>query len=191
MKTQQELMIEVYPFYQKYIDEVSTDYMAASIECCSFLMELCLENKIETVLDLGSGFSSFCFRYLQKYYASWMVCKSVESSQEWLDKTRDFCIKNNVKENNFELWENIKPRKYDLVFVDIDSTANRPSYYKQLDQFIYNKTYVVFDDMHKKSLFSAVNQIFNRSLEEINIKEQTTDKFSRYARMFYEVNNIR
>ena len=51
MKNQNELMIEVFPYYNKYIETISADYMAASIECCSFLMELCfLQLNINTLI---------------------------------------------------------------------------------------------------------------------------------------------
>ncbi|MDP2727812.1 MAG: hypothetical protein Q8P59_09750, partial [Dehalococcoidia bacterium] len=51
------------PYYGQYTSRVSIDYMAVSLELSAFLMVLCERFRPSSILDLGSGFSSFVFRY--------------------------------------------------------------------------------------------------------------------------------
>lgn len=187
MKTQQELIKEVKPYYEKYISTVSVDYMAASIECCTFLMELCLKYDFKSILDLGSGFSSFCFRYLKKQYVSDLKCMSIDLSKDWIEKSKVFCTENKIKPTYFKLWKDLKPQEFDLIFIDIGMTKQRVDYYdKILEKFVSNKTFVLFDDMHKKILLDAVNKTLSQyTFKEIDIKDQTIDNFNRFSRLIY------
>ena len=53
------------PFYENYVSTVSNEIMAISIELSVFLIVLCDMTRPQKILDLGSGFSSFTFRFMK------------------------------------------------------------------------------------------------------------------------------
>lgn len=177
--------------YKKYTTTISTPGMAASLECCAFLMQICEKVSAKHVLDLGSGFSSYSLRYFRKKYSKNMVVWSVDSDEEWLEKSKQFCKENSVYISNFKPWDKIKntKKRFDLVFVDIDRTPNRPDYYKPLiENFTNDETIVVFDDMHKPFLLNTMYECLNsfKGYEEFDVRSITLEQRSkvRYCKMF-------
>ncbi len=85
---------EILPFYQDYVKNVSNPIMALSLELSVFLLLLCDFIKPKNILDFGSGFSSFIFRYYAAHYVNNQstIIWSLDDSQEWLDKTSEFLI---------------------------------------------------------------------------------------------------
>jgi hypothetical protein len=48
----------------KHVNEISNEIMAASLELIIFCIVMCDMIKPKKILDLGSGFSSFAFRFM-------------------------------------------------------------------------------------------------------------------------------
>lgn len=172
--------------YKKYIEKISADYMAASLECCKFLLAIYDFTKAKNILDLGSGFSSYTLRLFKKFrmYDSSII--SVDTSEEWLSKASNFCIENHVDGDNFITWEQFKNKenKFDLIFLDIDYTKNRPKYYNLVfENFTTKGTFILCDDMHKKDLSLPLNKYLEnkKNLKKYDIREYTLDKFKRYS----------
>jgi hypothetical protein len=82
---------------------------------------------------------------------------SLDASAAWLEKSRAYSLKTAGDDQGFFTWEAYAGREpFDLVFVDIDYTPNRPAYYDPvLTRFTKKGSLVVFDDMHSRILRAA------------------------------------
>ena len=58
--------LEIKKYYDKYVSEISTPGMAISLESSLTILSLLEYFKPKSILDLGSGFSSFLFRLYKK-----------------------------------------------------------------------------------------------------------------------------
>ena len=106
--------------YEEYGTSVSTKAAAAAFEVCTFLMVACETIKPKSVIDLGSGFSSYVLRkYRQKYLKS-MEVYSVDTWEKWLNKSREFARKQSVNIGNYLTWDKVK------VSGTATGTANLP-----------------------------------------------------------------
>jgi len=182
---------ELMPYYKTYTELVSVDFIAASLECCSFLMVMCKELTPKMVLDLGSGFSSFALRYYSDRYDKSMEVYSVDTNLGWLLKSRQFVIDHNLDPYHFYTWDEIKtlPGTFDLIFVDIAGKGERPSYLKHvLENFITRDSALLLDDMHKQELVNQYEKIMRGySHERIEVMRQTLDGFGRFGHFYCKV----
>lgn len=181
-------MKELRGLFNDYITSVSTKRMAASLETVSYLLALCDVFKPKAILDLGSGFSSVGFRWYckQKGYPLGLV--SVDTNEDWLKKTIKYCKKLDLPLFDFETWDYIKKFEieFDLIFIDLGYSKERPSFYETIfSNFVNKKTIVVFDDAHK-SACQISKFMKNFKKKEVDIKDLTQDN-KRYCRLFYKV----
>lgn len=182
-------MAKLKPLFDDYITSISTWKMAASLESVSTLLAIVDTVYPESILDLGSGFSSVGFRWYckeKKYYPKLI---SVDTDKEWLDKTSEYCKKLDLPPYKFSTWEQIKKVKepFNLIFIDLGYSVNRPSYYDTIfDNFVVKKSVVVFDDAHKSAC--KVGQYISKIKRkiEVDIKSLTKDN-KRYCRLIYKV----
>lgn len=187
MSITSEFKIELLDQYQDYINTVSQ--MAPSMKTITLLLYLCVPGY--RVLDLGSGFSSYALRY----YANRLGIEvwSVDDNHQWLLKTREYCIEHNASSEGFLDWEtalyNAHLPYFDVVFVDIGTTKNRPKYYSTiLECFCTDKTLILFDDMHKPTLKRAVEQELKAyNFVNIGVMDQTIDEFGRYCKLIFRL----
>lgn len=182
--------------YNDYLNTMSP--MAPSLKTLRLLLSLCTPG--DKVLDLGSGFSSFMLRY----YAPQLKLKvfSVDDSETWLDKTIVYCAKQKVSVASFYTLEwfkeeikgveemiDVSPGLYDpvlpfdVVFVDIGITKNRPKYYPLiLRDWCIPWSMVLIDDMHKGVLSTALHkELGHYDYIDIDVYHQTLDGFGRYC----------
>jgi len=139
--------------YENYTTEVSTRSMAASLICCSYFLHLIEIVQPKTVIDFGSGFSSFAIRKYIKTAGEDIKSISVDSDKVWLEKSKQYCIHNEVSSDNFYTWKDVPKQSADLIFFDIDMTKKRLGYFKPLfKDFCHDQTIILFDDMHKPVL---------------------------------------
>jgi len=139
--------------YEDYTLNISTKSMAASLTCCSYFIHLIEMLKPTSVIDFGSGFSSFAIRNYKKITGVNFKTFSVDSDSEWLEKSRLFCFNNHVLTENFYTWKHTPREPFDLIFFDIDMTKKRLNYFKPLfNDFCHDGTVILFDDMHKPIL---------------------------------------
>lgn len=160
--------------YTRYLSEVSVDYMAASLELCHFLASLCESLQPQTILDLGSGFSSFVFRR----YPVQVV--SVDDDAEWLTKTEIFLKQCGVSTDHLiHLDEMDWTRRFDLVFHDIGVDPLR----KQLLPNAVASTrlggLLILDDAH----FWGYNQLISNVARcpRYSLRHWTEDKYGRFG----------
>jgi predicted O-methyltransferase YrrM len=173
--------------YKKYITEISSDDMAASLECCIFLLALYDFTRASNILDLGSGVSSYALRLFKKFRMFDSNIVSVDTSEEWLNKSLNFCIENHVDGDNFITWDQFKNKdiKFDLIFLDIDYIKPRRQYLAPtFENFSKKGTFILCDDMHKSSICFHINAYLtahNNFLKQYDVKKQTIDRFERFS----------
>lgn len=178
--------LEMLSDYQDYIRDVSL--MAPSMKTLELLLNLCVPGM--RVLDLGTGFSS----YVLRHYAADLDIRvvSVDDSSQWLYKTRDYCVDRGITTTGFHLWElalDWPVERFDLVFMDLGKTKNRPNYYATvLEKFCTEKTLLLCDDMHKPILKRALeHELKAYDFINIGVMDQTIDEFGRYCKLVFRL----
>lgn len=180
--------------YEYYTTNVSNKNMAVSLTCCSYLLHLINYFEPESVLDLGSGFSSFALRKYNKVFNKKLLIRSVDSDKIWLNKTKQYCKDKDLSSEGFFTWNrvesfndfykvgNMDTARFDLIFFDIDLTKNRPTYYKPvLKDLTKENTVILFDDMHKISLFDALIRELNNFK---HYKFYDTEQITKFEKRF-------
>ena len=185
---------EIKKAYHRYVTTVSVDYMAASFECCIFLMVLYEAIKPKMVLDLGSGMSSYALRYFKKNYAEASSVWSIDSTKKWLSKSKIFVENFGLNTDNFKTWDEIAndTTKFDLIFFDIDNNKKRINYIPTvLNNFVTENSFIMFDDMHKGGLRRDINTVLSGyEHKKIDIKKYTLDRFKRFSSFYYNISKI-
>ena len=182
--------------YLDYVNSVTTPEMAASLECTLFLLELCGDISPRSVIDFGSGFSSFALRKYREEYNSIFTITSVDTDENWLIKTKQFIESKNIDNSNIITFDKFmeKPRNYDLILYDV-------AYYQNgtrqqllpivLQNCVHNKTNILFDDMHIQHYFMFVLHIMSGlKFNMINAKPYTLDNYGRFSMLFNNIDNI-
>jgi predicted O-methyltransferase YrrM len=85
-----ELKLGLDPRYEQYVTDVSNRTWAASLEISSLLLHLCEVLQPSSVLELGSGFTSYVLRRYKQEADHAVSVVSLDHSPEWLEKTSAF-----------------------------------------------------------------------------------------------------
>ncbi|MGM0588335.1 MAG: hypothetical protein ACQETE_07980 [Bacteroidota bacterium] len=181
-----QIYTDLWKDYQEYISTVSTPDMAVSMEAVTFVINLVNSQKCESVLDLGTGFSSFAFR--KSFRSRSIKIDSFDDNREWLQKSIDFSDIKGVGKKNFFHFDDFEQKalaEYDLVFHDLGRMDVRK---KSLNNIINHAKkgsgYLFLDDMHKKDYANHVDQIMrNINYSSIDVKSYTIDSYGRYAKL--------
>lgn len=181
----QEFSRIISPYYKNYVTTTSSEIMAMSFELAIFTLALCEITKPKKILDLGSGFSSFCFRYWIKNYSPDSEVMSVDDEPEWLDKTREYLLRHNLPSNQLITWDELiggDYGKFDLVFYDFGTFPVRKNSLSKVIDFASRPSILILDDMHSAEYGLYVKKTLkDRKLESFSIRRYTNDKFTRYA----------
>ena len=116
------------PAYRAYTATISPDPIAISLELAVFLYVICEATNPSTLLDLGSGFSSYVFRSYAKSKDKFSapVTYSVDDSTEWLDETRRFLQHHDCDCHNLWTWDEFVKHdrpSFDLVLQDMGDSG--------------------------------------------------------------------
>lgn len=171
--------------YHDYKKNISSGNSAISLELGLYLFEMTKSLNPKLILDLGSGFSSFVFRYVCKQNAGVMSCWSVDDSREWLDQTRKYLTNNSLDVHYIFEWRDFLNEKhpfFDLIFVDIRPISRRVESLDFLLEILSPKGKMVFDDFHKPHLSKPLlDYVSQRKLKLTSIKSSTLDSLGRYS----------
>jgi predicted O-methyltransferase YrrM len=166
--------------YNYYIENISARHMAASLPCCLYLIALYDTLKPQNILELGSGFTSYCLRLFKKENKLDTDIWSIDTSDMWLKKSQEYCAERGLDSANFETWDSFynKDIKFDLTFVDIDSGPKRHTYFNPVfDKFSKKGAFVYLDDIHKPKVINPLNNIVNtRGYIKYDIEKFTKDR---------------
>ncbi len=175
--------------YEIYIRDISTPEMAISFRTAVFLLLFCEGLKPKSILDLGSGFSSFVLRSYAsvKHHVNIL---SVDDSREWLRHTQKFLVRFNLSTDRLILWEDFEKLphvSYDFIFYDLGRMDLRK---KSLNIVlkIGKGGIIVLDDMHKATYAEYVhNHLSHYSYLYLDLQAFTLDKFGRYSSLLSDL----
>ncbi|HRN70064.1 MAG TPA: hypothetical protein PLS49_02660 [Candidatus Woesebacteria bacterium] len=171
--------------YRDYVNSISTENMAASLELASCIYALCKYKKPLRVLDLGSGFSSFVLRTFKKEESEEMEVISVDDSQDWLNKTRDYLYMNHLSTDHLLVFEDfIKSgeSQFDLVLHDMNFVEVRKNYIEEVINRTSEGGLIIFDDVHKIDYFFELIKILKaKKIRYSSFRKSTLDKFKRFS----------
>ena len=140
------------PFYREYVEIVSSEIMASSPELSVFLLFLCDLIQPERILDLGSGFSSFLFRFHALTAGKKPIIWSVDDSEEWLARTADFLASHNLPNDHLMTWDAFSENQkacFDFIFYDLGPFPFRMACLQpMLEGMTADHGVIVLDDMH-------------------------------------------
>lgn len=176
---------ELKPSYDQYIGNVSSPVMAMSHQLGTFLLSLCDVLKPQTVLDLGSGFSSFVFRTYAARADNDVTVTSVDDSPQWLRRTQEFLEASGLPSDRLLSWEsfNVKGHgTFDLVFHDLGSTKIRAETLPAVLDMAAQPGLVILDDIHKGAYERVARQVVGqRGWPVFPLRSHTLDQFGRYS----------
>jgi len=198
-KQSDNFKLELLKYYNDYINKVSRRSWAISLECAVFLTVLCHYLKPDNILDLGSGFSSFVFRYYSsKIKKDYPTIYSIDTSNLWLEKSMHFCLDFNTNQDHFQNWEifceKSKNNFFKLIFIDI-GLKERETYVKTImKRFVDRNSVVILDDFHYDIFRKKVKEVlYDYNYNSYDIKNITLDsggKKIRYCGMFDLIKRI-
>lgn len=169
------------PFHDQYVKEVSTPVMAVSLPVASALWAACEALQPKTVLDLGSGFSTFVV-------ARWATTKkvhvtSIDDDPVWLGHTANFLIEHNVPLPDLRaLHDGPLPLNQSLVFLDIALPPQRIGLFAEAANTMGRDAMMVLDDMNQHPYGAQVRVAARpNGLRLYSIRRHTKDDSGRFA----------
>ena len=180
------------PYYKQYISEVSNDSMTISFELSVFLMILCNIFKPKSILDLGSGFSSFIFRHYMLNTTSKTEVWSVDDSHSWLEKTRQFLTLHNLPIDNLITWSSFLEKNvdtFDFVLYDLGSTRSfRIKNLNKIVTLVNPNGVIILDDVHDPGYRPNARRVLKEfNLDYYSLKFFTRDKGGRHSWLVFPV----
>lgn len=169
--------------YEQYIDPrsgISTPAMAASLELCQYIFNLCEQRQYKKIIDLGSGITSFTLRYYQSLYDN-VIVYSVDDNNDWLQRTKDFVISHGLNSENFICGiDNILESDFDLVVHDYGYMNVRTKNLESAISLCKSDGVIYCDDCHKSIYYDYVKQIAGNTFNVTAVNE-TIDQFNRFG----------
>jgi predicted O-methyltransferase YrrM len=144
---------------------------------------MCRVIQPNTVLDLGSGFSSYVVRSYQATSRD-AVVTSVDDSPEWLDRTRDYLQQLGLSTDalmSLDDFESAGLGRFDLVVYDLGSMETRARWLNNAISYIRPSSGVaIIDDCHFSDFASQVTEAVGRLHGKVHdVARVTRDRFGR------------
>ncbi|HET6148902.1 MAG TPA: hypothetical protein VFH68_15300 [Polyangia bacterium] len=173
--------------YAEYTSTVSPDPIVISLALATFLAVVCDQLRPSSILDLGSGFSSYVFRaYAAGGHAApaAVVVQSVDQSRPWLDKTRAFLDRQHVDSGGLSTWDDFVSRArptFDLILQDFSTLDVRLEILGMVVEACRPGGIIIIDDMHVPRYRRAVmRELDRRALSYFSLRAFTRHRL-RYA----------
>jgi hypothetical protein len=173
--------------YNDYSRSISKPDSAISLELSCFMLFLCLHLKPKTLIDLGSGFSSYVLRTYKAKFSSGCTVYSVDDDVKWLEKTRAYLTRKNLGTENMMMWDvflNTPKPLFEFMLHDIGKVAGRVKSFPFLIPMLGKKATLLLDDMHKPHFSKPIKEKIRRRpipMSVFDIKKFTLDDYGRYA----------
>ena len=173
--------------HNEYTAEVSNQTAPVSLELSTFVVFLCENLKPRTVLDLGSGFSSYIFRRYEAEADTACTVYSVDDSADWLETTRRYLEKEGLSTDRLMVWDEFigsPPASFDLVLHDIGKLAGRVESLPGVLRLVKPGGIIVLDDMQKPHFRAPVAELLRgHPWRQYRLEDYTLDELGRYAWM--------
>lgn len=208
---QTAVLKELKPYYKEYTSEVSPDDWAISLELATFLQIFCDITKPKSILDLGSGFSSFVFRRYQATAHIKPEVWTVDDSQKWLKKTRTFLEYTTYPCENLTTWNSFleflsttrdvknklqsEVKNFDLILHDLGSMESRAGRLERLLMVLIPLSspngVIILHDIHKPNYLKAVIQMSKHlNCKVYNLKFYTLDSYGRHSALLTGLKSV-
>jgi hypothetical protein len=160
--------------YDIYVSCVSMPQMAISLETAAYIGTLAKASR--SAVDFGSGFTSYVLR---KYCDTvW----SVDNSEEWLEKTREFVAGRRLNTDCMCLMADYPAGQHDLVVYDYSGGEERDQFFKfAFDQVAPGGSIVVDDMQFDDHAQHALNAAWQSKMGLVSCRDWTLDQFGRFA----------
>ncbi|MCI0336617.1 MAG: hypothetical protein L0226_03500 [Acidobacteria bacterium] len=177
--------------YEDYVTSISEADKVISLELAYLLWFILNNIRPRSVVDLGSGFSSYLFRSYQKRCAeTGEDCRvlSCDDDEYWLKCTARFLQRKGLSFSGLLLWNEFLARhgheKPDLILHDLGCMPVRLKTLADVLALGSARTITIVDDIHKEPMRQAVlKQIRDCGLRGYDLTGFTYDRFGRYAWM--------
>ena len=172
--------------YKKYVNEISVAEMAVSYQLSVFILAYCLEYHPKTLLDLGSGFSSFVLRLYQAKIEPSAIVHSIDDDRQWLERTKNYLKQHQLNTENVDHVDDLSASAlhdfFDLVLLDLNFIEKRRDYIGYAIQKLKPPGILLIDDVHKVEFLREVKSSAKKGGHTLyNIKKETFDQFGRFA----------
>ena len=165
--------------YEVYTKTVSEAGWPISWKVSTFLISLMNKVKLNRILDLGSGWSSYLLRL------GGAEVWSIDTDAEWLEKTRGFLTQFNQLNGHFGLLEDFEfptEQTYDLVLIDSKPGRKRYEMFTSIKRCC--KGIVVFDDWNNDKIREPALKAFS-DWKIQNLERETKDRWGRFIAVAY------
>jgi len=169
-----------------YVARVSSEDMALSLQTAALLRLLCRLLRPASVLDLGSGFSSYVLRRARAEDGGAMLVRSVDTDAAWLQRSREYVREKGLPDDGFALWGELPDQPFDLVLLDVERPPQRNGFLMPtLQRFCRPQTALLLDDLHMPGFrVFALETFMGFSYCHVDCRRYTTDRFGRFASLF-------
>lgn len=177
------------PAHKDYTNRVSSEDMAVSLQTATLLHLLCRLVRPRSVLDLGSGFSSYVLRRTRAEHGLEMRLLSLDTDPEWLERSREYTREQGLPDDGFELWDEARDAVFDLVFLDMERPPRRNGFVMPtLQRFCRPGTLLLLDDLHMTGYRTFVLEtLMGFSYCHLDCRCYTMDRFGRWASLFVQI----
>jgi len=165
--------------HRTYTTTISTQGMALSLETAALIWSLCNTRKPTSLLDLGSGFSSYVLRRWAHQAEDLVTVGSVDDDEVWLYKAEEFCREQEVPGGNFATWDAFKETnlRFDFIVYDLGRMKTRFENIGNALNLLKPGGLVVIDDMHKFNYSNEVRRVLaERGMSAVDMKLATIDE---------------
>ena len=182
--------------YDVYVNTVSQADMATSFEQCCLLAYIIQNYPLKRILDTGSGIATYFIRHAVQSHPIEVV--TFETDASWLEKTKKYLAQHQLSDENMFLWDDVKDKDlgtFDLIYHDLGGLELRQVVLDNIAQRTSENGILIADDIHYDyppdyAIRSGFQKYFaERKWTEVDIKELSMDRFTRYAGLF--INNGR
>ncbi len=149
--------------WKEYTTTISSQGHASSLELCQYLFKHLKTYTPEHVVDMGSGFSSFVTRYYKKEINPNAIVYSVDDDVTWLEKTKQYLIREELPIDNLVLFEDFKNTdlKFDLILYDLGRIPTRIKNIEFPATITKSGATILYDDIHFDKAYSNKCRIYD------------------------------
>jgi hypothetical protein len=174
-----ELKNELDAPLERYVADVTLRGFVASLETSAFLWHLCRARDVSSILDLGSGFTSYVFRRYQAEASHPVEVLSVDHDREWLARTQGFLAAEGMSCDGLTVLEDLPPDgEYSMIYNDIQGALRVDA----MRQTAGRTGLIVYDDANRWRDRRALRSIAHTyGFEFGDIRPWTRDFLGRWS----------
>lgn len=172
--------------HHEYVSHLSPADMAASLPTLAYLYFLCRATRARSVLDLGSGLSSYVLRCYARDAAYPVSVTSVDDDAKWLARTEEFLRENGCGDvGALSLWSDYQSspaQRHDVVFHDLAGGEVREEAMPFAVAQVAPGGLIVLDDaQHPGHRARMGTELSAAAMQIYSLRRWTLDGYGRWA----------